>query len=202
MPLDLQQWTTMVLAGPYLISLCDAAQNSGFSFGAASRLGTQSSTFSVDAAKLIHSIVTFSPASESVAIEFLQEFQKASGMKHFLSVPLICKHSSLGWRYYRAVEPVVFLLSEFEPQQWAQEILGLRNCETNELDVELNPVRDLATEYLNHLLIASMSLCLAWIVLDSGCPSSKSGGGKNSTSVHTSHPWHRPFTFHPRTVAW
>jgi hypothetical protein len=84
--------------GPYLISLCDAAQNSGFSFGAASRLDTQSSTFSVDAAKLIHSIVTFSPASESVAIpvELLQEFQKASGMKYLGSVPLICKHSSLG----------------------------------------------------------------------------------------------------------
>jgi hypothetical protein len=81
------------LAAPYLISLCDAAQNSDFSFGVASRLGTQSSTFNVDAAKLIHSIVTFSPASESVAIEFLHEFQKVWGIEYLGKVPLISKPS-------------------------------------------------------------------------------------------------------------
>jgi hypothetical protein len=53
----------------------------------------------------------------------------------------------------------VLLRSEFEPQQWAQEILVfLLNRQKNELDQELKPVRNLATEYLRHLLIASMSL--------------------------------------------
>ncbi|KDQ64171.1 hypothetical protein JAAARDRAFT_74941 [Jaapia argillacea MUCL 33604] len=76
----------MPLAGPYLISLCDAAQKSGFSF----------------------------------------------------------------------VQPVVLLNSEFESQQWAQEILVLlRDRETNELDEELKPLCDLASKYLNHLLIAA-----------------------------------------------
>jgi hypothetical protein len=81
----------MPLTAPYLISLCDAAQNSDFSFGVTSRLTTQSSTFNLDAAKLIRSIVTFSPASESVAIEFLHEFQKVWGINHLGKFPLIYK---------------------------------------------------------------------------------------------------------------
>ncbi|KDQ64175.1 hypothetical protein JAAARDRAFT_43339 [Jaapia argillacea MUCL 33604] len=53
-------------------------------------------------------------------------------------------------------QPVVLLSCEFEPQQWAHEILVfLRNRETNELDEGLKPLCDLATEYLNHLLIAA-----------------------------------------------
>ncbi len=51
------------------------------------------------------------------------------------------------------------LRPESEPQQWAQEILVfLHNREEDVLKTELQPVLDLATEYLNHLLIASMSL--------------------------------------------
>ncbi|KAI9463124.1 hypothetical protein HD554DRAFT_2175618 [Boletus coccyginus] len=82
----------------YLLSLCKAVENSDFSFGVVSRLGTQSSTFQLDAAKLIHSI----------------------------------------------------------SEQWAQEILALlRERKPDEIKAELNPTLDLATEYLNHLLIAT-----------------------------------------------
>jgi len=66
----------MVFAAPYLLSLCKAVENSDFSFGVVSRLNTQNSSFQLDAAKLIHSIVDYSPASESVAVEFLSELQK------------------------------------------------------------------------------------------------------------------------------
>jgi hypothetical protein len=70
----------MPLAAPYLLSLCEAVEYSDFSFGVVSRLDTQKSTFELDAAKLIHSIVKYSPASESVAMEFLFEVQKISGI--------------------------------------------------------------------------------------------------------------------------
>jgi hypothetical protein len=70
----------MPLAAPYIVSLCKAVENSDFSFGVVSRLGTQSSTFQLDAAKLIHSIVEYSPASESVALEFLFQLQNIWGI--------------------------------------------------------------------------------------------------------------------------
>jgi len=54
--------------------------------------------------------------------------------------------------------PVVTLQSELGAEEWAQEILAfLRNRETDTLKADLKPVLDLATEYLHHLLIASMS---------------------------------------------
>jgi len=72
----------MASKAPYLLKLCEVAQSSGISFGLATRLCTQSSTFNVDATRVIHSIVTFSPAQESVAIEFLFEFEKVSRIQH------------------------------------------------------------------------------------------------------------------------
>ena len=53
------------------------------------------------------------------------------------------------------------LRSESEPQQWAEVILALfRSFDEDVLKTEFQPVLDLATEYLNYLLIASMSLHL------------------------------------------
>jgi hypothetical protein len=84
----------------------------------------------------------------------------------------------------------VFLWSQFDPQQWAQEIsVSLRTFETTELEVELRPVHDLATEYLNHLLIASMTLrslasifmCLTLVAL------ARNPGGKK-TPQESTHP--------------
>ena len=72
----------MTLKAPYLLALCDAAQESDLSFGPATRLGATTATFDIPAAKVIHSLVTFSPASESVAIEFLNEFEKVPCLKH------------------------------------------------------------------------------------------------------------------------
>jgi hypothetical protein len=82
----------------YLLSLCDATQESCLSFGSATRLDsdTQDSAFKVDVTKVIHSIVTFSPAPESVAMQFLQEFRNVSGIKHLGNSPLISKYLSLG----------------------------------------------------------------------------------------------------------
>jgi len=70
----------MTLAAPYLLALCNAAHDSDFSFGVAVRLGMESSGFEVETTKLIDSIVKFSPATESVAIEFLQQFQNVPGV--------------------------------------------------------------------------------------------------------------------------
>ena len=86
----------MPLAAPYLISLCDAVAKSDLSLGVVTRLGFQSSKFELDAARFIKSIVTFSPASESVTIEFLFELQKVSGFRDLGNVPLICGSSFLG----------------------------------------------------------------------------------------------------------
>jgi hypothetical protein len=140
------------MAAPYLLSLCDLAKTSEFSFGIVSRLHT----FNVEASRLIHGIVTFSPASESMAIEFLHEFEKVSYLKdlgNFSLVALIFKTN-----HFPVVRPVTRLESKLKPEEWAQEIFALlRNRETQTLKVELKPVTDLATEYLNHLLIASKS---------------------------------------------
>jgi hypothetical protein len=64
--------------------------------------------------------------------------------------------------------------------------------------MELKPVTDLATEYKNHLLIASKSphICLSSAQI---VRSSKSRGKKDTSSVHTSHPGSPPFTDYPRT---
>jgi hypothetical protein len=76
----------MALMAPYLLAFCEVAQESNIDFGPARRLGTQSPTFSVQATRVIHSLVTFSPARESLAIEFLGEFQKVSALSHLGTV--------------------------------------------------------------------------------------------------------------------
>jgi hypothetical protein len=51
--------------------------------------------FNVDAAKVIHSIVQFSPHKESVALEFLNKVQEASRLRHLGRVPLLPEYSPL-----------------------------------------------------------------------------------------------------------
>jgi hypothetical protein len=41
----------------------------------------QNSTFNVEASKVIHGIVTFSPAPESVSLEFLNELGQVDGLE-------------------------------------------------------------------------------------------------------------------------
>ena len=64
----------------YLISLCTLAQRSQESFGIAMRIGASNFKFNVEATKVIHSILTFSPAPEGVAVEFLNELEKVKGI--------------------------------------------------------------------------------------------------------------------------
>ena len=66
----------------YVLSLCNAVDaHQTLSFGLAVRIGTQTSTFNVEACKVIHSIVTFSPAPESVSVEFLNELEKVHDIR-------------------------------------------------------------------------------------------------------------------------
>ena len=82
----------MALKAPYLLALCDAAQETNMTFGLARGIGAQGSTFDFQAAKVIHSLVTFSPASESLAIEFLNEFQKVTALAHLGSISLFLEY--------------------------------------------------------------------------------------------------------------
>jgi hypothetical protein len=73
----------------YVLSLCDAVhEHPKVNFGMAGRIGMQNS-YNTEASKVIHSLVTFSPAPESVSEEFLKELQKVHGMAP-LGVLLIC----------------------------------------------------------------------------------------------------------------
>lgn len=62
---------SQITPAQYLISLCALTQESQESFGIAMRIGTSNSKFNVEASKVIHSILTFSPAPDAVAVEFL-----------------------------------------------------------------------------------------------------------------------------------
>jgi len=64
----------------YLISLCIVVQQSNESLGIATRIGSTNSIFQFEASKVIHSILTYSPAPDTVAVEFLNELQKINGI--------------------------------------------------------------------------------------------------------------------------
>lgn len=72
----------LVTPKEYVLALCTAVQESGESLGVAVRIGSSTSKFNVEATKVIHGILTFSPASDSLAIEFLNELAKVSGMEY------------------------------------------------------------------------------------------------------------------------
>ena len=94
----------------------------------------------------------------------------------------------LGAHDAAVVDPVVRLRSQSEPQQWAEEILALfRSFDEDVLKTALQPVLDLANEYLNHLLIASMSLYLFFNLRLNFLPIARNPGGKK-TPQETAHP--------------
>ena len=66
----------------YLIALCTAAQQPDIDepFGVAVRIGSSDSKFEAATTKVIHSILTFSPAPDTVAVDFLNELSKVTGM--------------------------------------------------------------------------------------------------------------------------
>ena len=67
---------SQIAPAEYLISLCTLAQESQESFGIAMRIGASNSKLNLEATKVIHSILTFSPAPDTVAVEFLNELEK------------------------------------------------------------------------------------------------------------------------------
>jgi hypothetical protein len=70
----------MAISG-YTLSLCNTVNNqSDISFGIAVRIGAKDSIFQFETSKVIHSIVNFSPAPESVSVEFLNEFKMVDGL--------------------------------------------------------------------------------------------------------------------------
>jgi len=64
----------------YLLALCNAAEESHKSLGTAIRLGASNSQFQVT--KVIHSIVTFSPATDAVAVDFLKQLGGIEDISH------------------------------------------------------------------------------------------------------------------------
>jgi hypothetical protein len=99
---------------------------------------------------VIHSIVIFSPAPESVAEAFLIELEKVEGMSS-LGRSLILYDSQAG-----IVNLVRQRTSKFDCSTWAVKVIDyLRNhFSTRQRLKELEPVTTLATELLSHLLIA------------------------------------------------
>ena len=66
----------------YVLALCNALQESGESLGHAVRIHASTSTFNIEAIKVIGGIVTHSPAPDSIAIKFLNALAKVSGMEY------------------------------------------------------------------------------------------------------------------------
>ena len=83
----------------YLITLCAAAQQSDEPFGIAVRIGSSDSKFNTATSKVIHSILTFSPAPDTMAVEFLNELRKVTGIetlgkRSLYSCRVFLKHES------------------------------------------------------------------------------------------------------------
>ncbi|KAJ3560367.1 hypothetical protein NP233_g10882 [Leucocoprinus birnbaumii] len=129
---------SQVAPAQYLITLCTLAQEREESFGIAIRIGASNSKFNIEATKVIHSIVTFSPAPDAVAVAFLNELAKVSGMALL-------------------VERVRDRSSQLDCSTWAAAVIDfLSNRFTQDQRLqELEPVSKLATEMLSHLLIAT-----------------------------------------------
>ena len=64
----------------YLLALCSTAIEYNESFGLATRIGSSNPTFKIETTRVIHSILTFSPAPNTLATEFLHELEKVWGM--------------------------------------------------------------------------------------------------------------------------
>jgi hypothetical protein len=93
-----------------------------------------------------------------------------------------------------SVEPVLSHNSEFEPHQWAQEILQFfRNLSAQQLLVELNAVRSLVSEYFTQLLIAGVYIYIVKL-LDFRLPLNKIAGRKKTQESACSTPKTPPTT--------
>ena len=142
----------------YLISLCTTAQQLNQSFGLAIRIGASNPKFQFETTKVIHSILMFSPAPDTMAVEFLNELEKVKGISFLGKCSL---HSCILLLIQaRTVKPVLDRASPFDCSTWATKIIDyLRdNFSPSQRFEVLGPVTDLATAMLSHLLIASITV--------------------------------------------
>jgi hypothetical protein len=107
----------------YLITLCNAAQQPDLEepFGVVVRIGLSDSKFKAATTKVIHSILTFSPAADAVAVEFLNELSKVTGMAGLgtwsLCIPVGFSETKMG-----TVDPVSLRASPVDCATWAREV--------------------------------------------------------------------------------
>jgi len=123
----------------YLISLCNAAQQSEEPFGVVVRIGMSSSQFKAPTTKVIHCLLSFSPAPDTMAVEFLNELGKVPGIESL-------------------VDPVLRRASPLDCATWAREVTDFlsANFTKDERSAQLQPVVDIATHMFSHLLIAKI----------------------------------------------
>ena len=85
----------LVTPKEYVLALCTATQDSDESLGVAVRIDSSISKFNIQATKVIHGILTFSPAPDSMAIEFLNELAKVSGLRYLGEQSPLCSRRIL-----------------------------------------------------------------------------------------------------------
>jgi hypothetical protein len=141
----------------YVLSLCNAVnQQPNLTLGITLRLSSQNSSFERPAHKVIHSLVTYSPAPESVSVEFLNELEKVSSLKELGNLPV---NQDLPLPNRITVCPVLARQSELDCREWSLKVVDiLAPNPAKQLKKKLHRVIGLATEYLLHLLIAGTSL--------------------------------------------
>ena len=163
--------TAIPATAPYLQALCNVTQLQNIPndiFGVAIRLGVQHSAPNLPAARVIHSLVEFSPAAETLAIEFLNEFRKVTPFETLGSISLIFEylllvdHITVGLVLSGGAEP--------NAQQWAQGAIQAfcnyaQPLNDHQRALLLKPIVDLTSEYLTHVLIAGWSYLMKLILL-------------------------------------
>jgi len=149
---------SQIAPAEYLISLCTLAQDSQESFGIAMRIGASNSKFNLEATKVIHSILTFSPAPDAVAVEFLNELEKVKGIA-FLGQWSLCVPAGFCWFWARTVVPVRSRVSQLDCSTWAANVIDFlcENFTKEQRLQEIEPLTHLAAKMLTHLLIASIT---------------------------------------------
>ncbi|KAJ3569579.1 hypothetical protein NP233_g4960 [Leucocoprinus birnbaumii] len=140
------------------------------------RIGASNSKFNIESTKVIHKILTFSPAPDAVAVEFLNELEKVKGITSLVA-PVRCR------------------VSRLDSLTWAAAIIYLLSSKlTKEQGLQaLEPLSNLATEMLTHLLIASKAFLYQFGSCLQLAGAARNPGGKK-TPQDTAHS--TPDTYH------
>ena len=141
-----------------MLALCSAVGEMNGSFGVAIRIGASSSMFNVESNKVIYALLTFSPAPDSMAREFLKALAKVSGI-HYLGEWSFSFPQRSADPECDQVSPVLDGHRQSDPATWAGEVINFISTkfQMEERMEQLEPISNLASEMLTHLIIASMS---------------------------------------------